>query len=53
MGAVKIKKDNNNNNQINVSTRHLASPEKLTPSKSSYVVWMETIETEQKYWQVE
>ena len=41
-GTVKYKKDNNNNYTIELKILHLADPEKLTPSKSTYVFWMET-----------
>jgi hypothetical protein len=41
-GSIKIKKDRNNNYDINLSTMHLAEPTRLSPSKSVYVVWMNT-----------
>jgi hypothetical protein len=41
-GDVKVKKDNNNNYSIQVSLNNLAEPKRLEPSKSTYVVWMET-----------
>lgn len=41
-GDVKIKKDNNNNYNIQISLDNLAEPKRLQPSKSTYVVWMET-----------
>lgn len=41
-GRVKYKKDNNGNYAIDVDIRNLADPRKLTPSKSTYVLWMET-----------
>ncbi len=41
-GTVKVKKDGNNNYQIKISIQNLAEPNRLQPSKSTYVVWMET-----------
>lgn len=41
-GSVTIKKDGNNNYAINLNTMRLASPQRLNPSKSVYVVWMNT-----------
>ena len=41
-GTVKVKKDKNNNYDIQISLSNLAKPDKLQPSKHSYVVWMET-----------
>ena len=41
-GSVKIKKDKNNNYSIDLKVENLAEPERLKPSKKSYVVWMET-----------
>ena len=41
-GSVKVKKDKNNNYKINISLSNLAEPERLQPSKNTYVVWMET-----------
>lgn len=41
-GTVKVTKDNNKNYKINVSLTNLAEPQRLQPSKSMYVVWMET-----------
>jgi hypothetical protein len=41
-GDVKVKKDNNNNYRIQISLDDLAEPKRLEPSKSTYVVWMET-----------
>jgi hypothetical protein len=41
-GNVKVKKDNNNNYNIQISLSDLAEPKRLQPSKSTYVVWMET-----------
>lgn len=39
-GNVKVKKDNNNNYHINLSIKRLANPNRLSPSKNVYVVWM-------------
>lgn len=41
-GDVKVKKDNNNNYNIQISLNNLAEPKRLQPSKNTYVVWMET-----------
>ncbi len=41
-GTVKVKKDKNKNYNINISLTNLAQPERLQPSKNTYVVWMET-----------
>lgn len=41
-GYVKIKRDDNRNYALEVNVKHLASPEKLQPSKNAYVVWVET-----------
>jgi hypothetical protein len=43
-GAVKVKKDDNNNYSIDIHIKHLANPNRLVPSKSIYVVWAETKE---------
>jgi hypothetical protein len=39
-GTVKVKKDKNKNYIINVSVLNLAEPDKLSPSKNTYLVWM-------------
>ncbi len=41
-GSVKVKKDNNNNYNIDLSVIRLADPKRLDPPKNTYVVWMET-----------
>ncbi len=41
-GSVKYKKDKNNNYHIDMKVLHLANSNKLTPARSTYVVWMET-----------
>ena len=41
-GDVKVKKDNNNNYSIQISLNNLSEPNRLQPSKNTYVVWMET-----------
>jgi hypothetical protein len=41
-GSVKIKKDNNKNYSIELNVIRLAEPKRLSPPKSTYVVWMET-----------
>lgn len=41
-GTVKVKKDNNNNYSIDLNVMRLADPKRLSPSRSFYIVWMET-----------
>jgi hypothetical protein len=41
-GSIKIDKDKNNNYAIDINIMHLADPSRLTPSKKTYVVWLET-----------
>ncbi|MEO5889447.1 MAG: hypothetical protein ABIQ31_04300 [Ferruginibacter sp.] len=43
-GSVKIKKDANKNYSIEIKVLHLAQPDQLQPSKSNYVIWLETNE---------
>ncbi len=43
-GAVKIRKDKNNNYLIKVNIDNLAAPERLTPPRQAYVLWMVTEE---------
>lgn len=40
--SVKIKKDNNGNSEINLSSRYLTSPDRLTPPRAVYLVWLQT-----------
>ena len=47
-GTVKVKKDGNKNYVIKIQLRNLAESTRLTPSKSTYVVWMETTENMNK-----
>lgn len=47
-GEVKVKKDKNNNYDLTVGVTNLAEPEKLSPSRSVYVVWMESDRNELK-----
>jgi hypothetical protein len=42
MGSVKIDRDKNKNYNIDISIMHLTDPSRLTPSKKSYVVWIQT-----------
>ncbi|MBO9199410.1 MULTISPECIES: hypothetical protein [Niastella] len=44
-GSVKVRKDKNKNYEIDIHVDHLADPKKLTPSKKTYVVWIETKES--------
>ena len=39
-GSVKVKKDSNKNYRIKIHIVDLAEPARLSPSKSTYVVWM-------------
>ena len=39
-GEVSVKKDNNNNYNIELQISYLAEPERLNPPKLTYVVWM-------------
>jgi hypothetical protein len=41
-GWVKVKKEKNNNYQVELRVMRLADPKRLTPPKSIYVVWIET-----------
>lgn len=41
-GTVKYKKDKNGNYAVRVKLVNLSDPERLQPSKRTYVVWMET-----------
>lgn len=41
-GSVKVKKDKNNNYNIELHVKRLAEPKRLTPAKEMYIVWMET-----------
>jgi hypothetical protein len=43
-GTVKVKRDGNNNYNININIKHLAQPNRLVPAKTVYVVWAETKE---------
>lgn len=41
-GTVKIKTDKNKNHTIEINLVNLAGPERLSPPKTMYMVWMET-----------
>ncbi len=41
-GTVKIKKDNNNNNAVEIKVINLAEPQQLAIPQNTYVVWMES-----------
>jgi hypothetical protein len=43
-GTVKVRKDKNNNYLIKVNIDNLASPERLSPPRQAYVIWMVTEE---------
>ena len=38
-GVAKISKDKNGNYQIQLTVKHLANPERLTPPRNQYIVW--------------
>jgi hypothetical protein len=40
--VVKVDKDNNQNYEVELEVSNLASPNRLTPSRAHYVVWMVT-----------
>jgi hypothetical protein len=40
-GKVEVKQDDNGNRKVKVHVYHLADPEKLTPARSAYMVWLE------------
>lgn len=40
-GEVKLKQDRNGNYLIDLSVKHLASPERLNPPRSQYIVWVQ------------
>lgn len=39
---LKVKEDKNENYRISINARHIASPDRLTPPASYYVVWVDT-----------
>ena len=41
-GSIKVKKDRNNNYNIDLHVKRLADPKRLSPAKEMYIVWMET-----------
>jgi len=41
-GEAKFSKDKNGNTLVELKVRHFAPPQRLTPPKSVYVVWLET-----------
>ena len=41
MGKVTTDNDRNGNTGVEVEVKHMASPESLTPSRTSYVVWIQ------------
>ncbi len=41
--SARVHTDKNENININVTAKYLASPERLTPSKNIYVVWVKTV----------
>ncbi len=42
IAKVKLSKDQNQNNLIEMTVTNLAGPDRLTPPRKTYVVWMET-----------
>ncbi|MFZ1559572.1 MAG: hypothetical protein WAT37_06580 [Saprospiraceae bacterium] len=47
-GTVKVKMDENKNHTIQIALVNLAEPERLSPPKKMYMVWMETDQGEIK-----
>ena len=45
-GEVKVKKDKNDNFHIELELSYLAEPERLSPAKSTYVVWLVSDESD-------
>ncbi len=45
-GQVALKKDKNNNYQVQMTLSYLAEPERLSPAKNTYVVWVVSEENE-------
>ncbi len=43
-GKIKLKKDRNNNYAIQVRINNLADPGKLQPARSTYVLWIESVD---------
>ena len=41
-GSIRMSHDNNQNGTLNVYVKHLAPPERLTPAKRVYVVWVQS-----------
>jgi hypothetical protein len=39
---LKVKEDKNENFKISINAKHIASPDRLTPPASYYVVWVDT-----------
>ena len=39
-GKISYEHDRNRNIKLEIKTKHLASPERLSPAKNSYVVWI-------------
>lgn len=42
VAEARIKLDENGNTQVSLEVAHLAKPEKLTPPRSTYVLWAES-----------
>jgi hypothetical protein len=40
-GKVETGKDKNGNTEVKLETEHLAEPDKLTPSKTVYLIWFQ------------
>ena len=39
-GKINYEHDRNGNIKVDIKTKHLAAPERLTPAKNAYVVWI-------------
>lgn len=43
--TVSVKTDKNNNYAVELKVKNMAGPERLTPARNAYVVWMETAQS--------
>ncbi|TDE18126.1 hypothetical protein [Dyadobacter psychrotolerans] len=41
-GSVEVRQDDNNNYEIDLEVTRLAGPERLSPAKKLYIVWVQT-----------
>lgn len=40
-GSVEVGKDRNGNTEVKIKVEHLATPSSLSPSQTSYIVWLQ------------